>query len=478
MSFVCSARRLAVFLLVIFPAISFSQSLQSFRTLATFDDTGGYWIQYTSLVQGRDGNFYGTSAAGGLTGQGVIFRSTPDGALTVVHSFCVPPTNPCPDGYSPMGGLIQGTDGYFYGTTLGGGTYDGGTIFKITASGKLTTLYNFCAEGYPCTNGGYPSAALVQDRDGDFYGTTYYGGDFYAGTIFRITRQGALSKLYSFCAQAGCEDGDLPTAALALGPDGSLYGTAQRGAIDDSGTIFKLNKAGVFEVLHRFCVAGPSCADGAIPYAGLILGSDGRFYGTTAGGGMPAGGTVFNITEDGTQTVLYSVCSGGGGCSTGYNPVMGLVQATDGNFYGSMSWGASSLFEITPSGKWTVLYQLPTSLGDVSSALLQSTNGKFYGTTLIGGENPEGTVFVFDVGLAPFATFVRRWGKIGQTAEILGQGFVGTTSVSFNGVPAEFSVTSGTFLTATIPAHATTGLVTVTTPAGALVSNVSFKILR
>jgi len=168
--------------------------------------------------------------------------------------------------------------------------------------------------------------------------------------------------------------------------------------------------------------------------------------------------------------------------SDGANPYAGLIQATDGNFYGTASVGgvsnAGTIFSVSTLGTVTPVYDFTTANGGaVLGGLLQATDGNFYGTTNQGGPQAYGTIFEFSTGLRPFLSFVRSSGRSGQTAQILGQGFTGATSVSFNGIPATFTVRRGTFLTATVPAGATTGYVTVATLSGTLTSNVPFQVL-
>ncbi len=480
------SRPLAIALLCFFSVCTCSAQIYS--TLASFGAPGGYLPEHTSLAQGRDGAIYGTVTTGGATTtNGMVFKITPSGAFTDLYNFCVQQL-PCGDGAGPNG-LILGTDGDFYGTTSAGGAYNAGTIFKITPAGKLTTLYSFCAEGFPCPNGANSFSALVQGADDTLYGVTFYGGVNLptcggngCGTIFKFTRSGTFSKLYSFCSQSGCTDGALPEAALAVDLDQNLYGAAEYAGVNDGGTLFRITPAGQYNVLHSFCAGGSPCSDGASPFAGLILGLGGEMFGTTIDGGLyPGAGTVFKITPGGKLTTLYDLCPQGDPCPDGYAPFMGLARSADGNLYGSTTWGAAlygTLFELTPKGVFTTLHIFSSTEGYSNSALLQSTTGKFFGTTLIAGQNASGTIFSLDMGLRPFVTFVRRWGKASQTAQILGQGFRGTTAVSFGGVPAEFKVISDTFLIATVPATARTGLVTVHTPSGRLVSNVPFQIVH
>ena len=230
--------------------------------------------------------------------------------LTTLHTFAGYST----DGATPYAGLVQATDGNFYATTYAGGTSGNcqggcGTVFKITPGGTLTTLHSF--DWY---DGASPTGALVQGTDGNFYGTTYGGGaNQYYGTVFKITPSGTLTSLYSFCAQANCADGAMPYAGLLQASDGNFYGTTLEGGANSGcslgsgtcGTVFKITPGGTLTTLYSFC-AQPGCADGGNPYAGLVRGSDGNFYGTTFGRGANGYGTVFKITPAGALTTLHS----------------------------------------------------------------------------------------------------------------------------------------------------------------------------
>jgi uncharacterized repeat protein (TIGR03803 family) len=265
---------------------------------------------------------------------------------------------------------------------------------------------------------------------------------------------------------------------------GNLYGTGSFGGADGHGTIFKITSGGKLTTLHDFALA-----DGAAPYGGVLLASDGNFYGTTSQGGDPncyGGncGTVFKMTPTGTLTTLHSFA---GYPSEGAQPMAGLLQATDGNFYGTTYNGGANfqggtIFKITPGGSLTTLYSFCSLANCADGArpeggLAQSTNGIFYGVTYQGGYYDDGTVFSLDMGLGPFVTFVRFTGRVGRTGPILGQGLTGTTSVSINGIEADFTVVSDTHIKATVPLGATTGFVTVTTPSGMLTSNVPFRVI-
>jgi uncharacterized repeat protein (TIGR03803 family) len=490
-SFRTSGALVLTTLMLVVAAATTAATAQTFTQLFSFDGADG---QNTSagLVQARDGNFYGTMSFGGagvdctgVDGCGTVFKISPEGRLTTLYRFCAQ-TN-CADGSWPYAGLVQATDGNFYGTTQGGGassvdcTTNGcGTVFRITPSGALTMLYSFCAQTN-CADGSWPYAWLVQATDGSFYGTTSGGGsNGNGGTIFKITPSGKLTTLYSFCALSGCADGDgLFAAGLVRATDGNFYGVTMTGGANGAGTVFRITPSGALTTLYSFC-SQRGCRDGGYPSA-LLQVTDGNFYGVTSSGGAHGWGTLFKTTPGGTLTTLYTFCSqtdctDGGGAS-------GLVQGTDGMVYGPTAIGgangAGTVFRITPSGALTTLYSFCSQTGCADapeSGLLQATNGNFYGTTWGGGADNAGTVFSLSVGLGPFVKLQPDWGKVGQTRGILGQGFTGTTSVSFNGIPAIFTVVRDTFLTATVPSGATTGFVTVTTPSGTLTSNQKFRV--
>jgi uncharacterized repeat protein (TIGR03803 family) len=450
---------------------------QTFTTVQSFDGTDGA-SPYAGLVQVTNGSLYGTTQYGGADGQGSVFKMTPSGTLATLYSFCTQST--CTDGEAPYAGLVQNTDGNVYGTTQYGGANGKGTVFKIGTSGTLTTIYSFCSQS-GCGDGELPFAALVRSSGGDLYGTTYYGGAYGSGTIFRINTSGTLTTLYSFCSQSDCTDGGNPAAALVQASNGGLYGTTSNGGANFYyGTIFEISPTGTLTTLHSF-----DGMDGGYPSAALVQASNGNFYGTTSSGGSSLNyGTVFEITSSGTLTTLYSFCSLSG-CVDGENPDAPLVQATDGNFYGTTAYGgaegAGTVFEITASGTLTTLHSFEGTDGEGPyGALTQDTNGTFYGTTRAGGSGACydgcGTVFSVSVGLGPFVETQPTSGKVGAAVKILGTNLKGAKSVSFNGTAATFTVLSSSEISTAVPAGATTGKVQVTTSAGPLTSNVNFLV--
>lgn len=473
-------------LVVLCVAFAVASPAQTLKTLLVFDPTNG-GNPHGSLVQGTDGAFYGTN----FNYHGSVFKITPGGHLTTLYTFCS--QSNCTDGAHPAGALLLAPNGTFYGTTVYGGAYNGGTVFSITKTGKFTSLYSFCAQT-GCPEGVGPESGLVLGTDGNFYGTTFYGGSGLSGTVFKINPAGTLSTLYSFCSQTNCADGANPAAGLVLGTDGNLYGTTF--GYGFNGTVFKISIAGKVTTLYTFC-SQINCSDGANPWAGLVQGTDGDFYGTTQYGGnlLFNSGTVFKITPAGALATLHTFCSETN-CSDGAGPLAGLMQATDGNLYGAAlpltfpcTQDCGTVFRITPAGKLTTLHTFCSQANcpdgaNPYAAPMQATDGNFYGVTFAGGNFSDwcatqgcGTVFGSSLGLGPFVEANPNFGRAGRTVNILGYKLSGTTAVTFNGTPATFAVVSDTYIKAAVPTGAATGTIQVTTPNGPLGSNVTFQVL-
>jgi uncharacterized repeat protein (TIGR03803 family) len=457
------------------------------------------------LIQATNGDLYGTTqGGGGPSSQGTIFRITTSGKLTTLHTF------DGADGEYPQQGLIQAANGNFYGTTQEGGT-DDGTIFELTPSGNLTTLGNFDQ----ATEEGIDPVGLIQAADGDLVGTTGEGGGTASepsggGSVFKITLSGTLTTLYSFvCPTAeSCPEGEFPSR-LVQATNGDFYGTAYGGGSVFEGTVFKITSSGTLTTLHNFCAANNECPDGVNPTGGLIQAANGDLYGTTSEAGGANGeafGTVFKITPDGTLTTLYSFCSQGTApdCPDGAVPG-GLIQGSDGNFYGitgqggansnatQCASGCGTIFQITPSGTLTTLYNFCsqlnpngtcTDLGETSGplgggGLIQDTNGELYGTSGGSGANGTGAVYSLSVtGLVPFVETQTTVGKPGAKVTILGTDLGGATSVTFNGTKATFTVVSQSEIKTTVPSGATTGTVEVVTPGGTLKTITRFVVKK
>jgi len=373
-------------------------SAQTVTNLHMFLGNDGATPQ-AGLVQGNDGNLYGTTLYGGPINQGTVFRISLSGTFTNIYLFSGG------DGRNPYAALVQGNDSNFYGTTYGGGasgncsglsfglpTIGCGTVFRITPSGTLTTLYSFTGG----SDGANTYAGLVQGTDGKFYGTTPTGGTNGVGSVFRISPSGTLTTLYSF---TGGSDGGNPLATLVRGSDGSFYGTTVGGGTNGYGTVFQITPSGTLTSLHSFIGT-----DGWLPTSWVVQGNDGNFYGTTTAGPLGLNlGTVFRISPSGNFTNLHTFSGPG----DGYEPWAGLVQGSDGNFYGTtisvvgVETGNGTLFRISPSGNFTNLYSFPNnpSGGGPMGGLVQGTDGNFYGTDAYGGY--DGTVFELFIPLNP-----------------------------------------------------------------------------
>jgi uncharacterized repeat protein (TIGR03803 family) len=464
------------------------------QTLNYFVDltAGNGWEPYASVVQASDGNFYGTGTNGIYGGGGNMFRMTPSGTVTSIYKFCSQPN--CADGAASQSAPIVGPDGNLYGVMAGGGNGScgqGGVVYKMTLDAKITVLHRFSDT---CTDGSWPNGIILAS-DGNFYGTTVYGGvgEDGPGTIFKITPSGTYTQLYSFCAEANCADGERSYFAPVQGNDGNFYGAANSGGTFGSGVIYKLTASGKYSVIYNFCnFENGACPEGSYPYA-ISKDAEGNFVGT-ADGGTSGYGVIFKITPSGHYTVLHSFAPDG---NVGWAGTP-LTLASDGNLYGTFNGGGSGswapfarggIYEVTAQGAYKPLYGFCPPCNSSGFTLLdplfQGTDGNFYGTTAFGGKGGWhgeafgfGTVFQFSNNLIPFVRTVPGNGKPGESVIIMGYGLSGTTGVLFNGVQANFTGQSDTYLKATIPAGATTGAISVITSSGTLNSNPQFIVTR
>ncbi|HZM01395.1 MAG TPA: choice-of-anchor tandem repeat GloVer-containing protein [Candidatus Saccharimonadales bacterium] len=379
------------------------------ETLYSFPGAPG---QFITLMQATNGDFYGTTSAGGTGGYGTVFNMTSDGTLTTLVSFAN--TN---GSFPSKGGLIQASDGNFYGTTYNGGNLalgSGaglGTVFKMTPAGALTRLFVFTGP-----NGGHPTGGVVQASDGNFYGTTYWGGDLSKGggsglgTVFKITSNGTFALLYAFSGT----DGGHPNAGLAQGSDGNLYGTTSQGGDlaaplgggNGLGTLFSITPDGT-----TLTPLVPFNGDnGGNPDGGLVKGSDGNFYGTTYWGGdltLNSGqgyGSAFQLTPGGGFTMLATFNG-----TNGAHPYAGLVQGSDGNFYGTTYWGGDltvnggngygSVFRMSSDGTIATLVKFTGGNGAYPYfGVIRASDGNLYGATSQGGSGGGGTIFRLAIG--------------------------------------------------------------------------------
>jgi uncharacterized repeat protein (TIGR03803 family) len=379
------------------------------QTVAVLYSFGGADGTYPTavLAQGSDGNFYGTTFAGGAStncsgylpvfnlwtvGCGTVFQITPSGTLTTLYSFSGN------DGVNPMGALVEGIDGNFYGTTYQGGSNGMGTVFRISSSGTFSSIHSFSG-----IDGEYPYAGLVLGGDGNFYGTTYQGGNG-GGNVFRISPGGICTNLHSFNGSDGVD----PRGGLAQGSDGNFYSTTFLGGTGTNcpgscGTVFRISPSGSFTNLHSF-----SAGYGDRPIAGLVQGSDGNFYGATPGGQCPGAncsadyGTVFKISPQGDFTELLPV---GSVTNFLYVPESGLIQGSDGLLYGTVIEG--KIYRLNPATDEADFYPMSSNANYYPYAgLVQGVDGSFYGTSMLGGSTSNcssrcGIVYKFSVPLNP-----------------------------------------------------------------------------
>ena len=331
------------------------------------------------VILANDGNFYGTTSQGGTTtnpnsaGSGTVFQMTPSGAVTILHSFMDGSvTN---DGESPNGALVQGLDGNLYGTTFRGGAFNGGTVFKITLAGVVTILHSF-GNG---TDGTDALGTLVQASDGTFFGTTRGGGTVGGGTVFSITPTGTYAKLHDF---DGSNDGNTPNKELTDGHDGFYYGTALVGSPSGHGTIFKVTPSGTFTVVHSM-----SAAEGN-PGSGLVLGNDGNLYGTGKN-------NVFKVSTSGTLAIVHTFT---GIAPDGDRPASTLVKDSSGTLYGAFQDDAvnnyGGVYSIDSSGTFNRVYTyVHFQFGAAPlTSLMVTPSGDIYGTSVSAAAYP-GTVF-------------------------------------------------------------------------------------
>ena len=427
-------------------------------TLRSFQDSAGANPQ-TALLQALDGQFYGTTFDwAGPGASGAAFKMDSSGTVKSLHIF---------DNLGNSS-LIQTSDGSFYGTTQYDGVVSAGTVFQLEPSGGFTTVHSFDGN-----DGLFPSAALIQASDGNFYGTTSHGGDgcfeddFGCGTVFKMDPSGSLTTLHSFSGRDGWD----PEAALIQAADGSFYGTTRRGGTSLSGSIFKVDASGTVTTLHSF-----DGSDGAYTQAALTQASDGNFYGTTAGGGADGAGTLFKMDSSGNVMTLHSFSG-----PDGVGPVAALMQSTDGKLYG-MTGGmgrdsqcyihasCGTIFTIDSSGNFTLLHTFNLTDGALpAAALIRATDGDLYGTASWGGPAGEGVIFRLTTSTFSVNAIQPRSGpaSIGTAIDVLGGGFAAGATLTIGGTTAtNVSVPDPTFVYGTTPvlSPGTLSDVTVTNP--------------
>jgi uncharacterized repeat protein (TIGR03803 family) len=384
-----------------------------------------------------------------------------------------------------MGSVALGTDGNFYGITSGsflGG--DGpGTVYKITPAGALTTLHTFC-QSAQCTDGGYPTLGLTLARSGNFYGLSNAGdgSSAFYGQVFEISPSGAFHNLLTVCPNTLCPADAGPIGTLLLSSGGALLGPGPgAGYGNGPGSLYNMSPSGIPAVVYAFCDDATCHDGGGYNRTPLAQSPTGMIYGTFTEGGSGAYctqnggcGTAFRVTSAGVFTKIHDFCSQTG-CTDGFNP-SALILASDGNYYGTTGEGGKhgygTLFRITSSGHFAVVHSFSAADGYAPTPipLVQGTDGNLYGAT-------SQTLYRVSLGIAPFVKTVLNSGSAGATVTVLGNNLTGSTSVTFNGVAAAFTVVSSTEITAAVPSGATTGTIKVVTPTSTLSSNIAFQVL-
>jgi uncharacterized repeat protein (TIGR03803 family) len=340
------------------------------------------------LILDAAGTLYGTTALGGASNSGTLFKLDTSGRGTVLYNF-----RGMTDGNTPRGGLVLGSTGILYGTTVNGGTAWQGVVFKLDTSRGETVLHNFT--NWP-RDGAYPYGGLVRDSAGNFYGTTQAGGSLGYGTVFKMDGNNVVTMLHSFTNR----DGANPLyETLLMDGSGNLYGTTYAGgnlncnAPYGCGTVFRVDPSGTETVLHIF--AGGT-TDGCKPFGGVATDRSGNLYGTTESCGTGGGGTVWKVSLT-TEAVLYNFTNG----TDGGHPIAGVVLDNSGNVYGVTQYGGASgkgtIFKVDTNGRETVLHSFTSSSDGANpiGGLLLDPNNNLYGTASQGGSSGYGTVWSF-----------------------------------------------------------------------------------
>jgi uncharacterized repeat protein (TIGR03803 family) len=320
----------------------------------------------------------GLTSNGGIEGKGTAFSINTNGNnFSIIKGFA-------DWGIYPNGSLFKNDDGNFYGMTSRGGTNNTGTIFKMAPSGEMTMLKQL----HSTIDGGYPNGSLIKGADGYLYGLTSSGGTNTYGTIFKISASGS----YSVIKNLSYAEGANPNGSLTLASDGNFYGITNKGGSNGVGVIFKLTPGGIYSVIHTM----NSTTEGANSYSSLTEGKDGNLYGVAYYGGSNSKGTIFKVSTGGILTVLRHL----NGSADGANPRGDLIQAKDGNFYGTCYGGGQlsngTIFKISANGNsYTVIksFASGTDGGYPYGGLMQDSDGNFYGITRSGGSKSGGTIY-------------------------------------------------------------------------------------
>ncbi len=475
------------------------QSVTILHSFGEDDPSPDGAVPQGALIQNSDGSLAGTTSGDGANNAGCAFTISPLGALTFLHQFGdVTVTN---DGLNPSSNLIRGSNGDFYGTTSQGGSKGKGTVFELSSSG-ITILHSFGDSPVP-NDGLNPTAGLLQGLDGNFYGTTPAGGSAGQGTVFEITTQGE-KILHSFGDGSVTHDGAVPQVGLVQDAQGNFYGTTSSGGTSNQGTVYKIDAQGNVSILYSFSQAtAVSYSSGAAysisgsggydPNSRLLVGSDGNLYGTTASSSCGYG-ALYKISPQGRETVLHyfgdgTVTNDGkelppGNTSTaaGENE---LIQGSDGNIYGTTSAGGAAgegtFFEMTLAGQVTILHSFGdgsvTNDGAVPTAgVIQGQDGSFYGTTSAGGEIGLGTVFKESTNLPAITSGLAVNGAVGVDFTYQIRATLSPTSYAQTGLPPGLALDSTTGQIFGLPMTTGTTNVTLSVTNGAGTSTATLVI--
>jgi uncharacterized repeat protein (TIGR03803 family) len=423
----------------------------------------------SGLIESADGNFYGTTVAGGtgLNSQGTVFKLTPSGQLTVIYNFAEQSDGSLPNGAAPTS-LVEGIDGFLYGTTLVDGGNGVGTVFKLSKTGTITLLHSFC-NTIDCHDGANPSF-LTQAIDGNFYGATGPNNPP-TSVLFRMSPSGAFKVLHNFDPKT--QPDGTGVFGMLQASDGNFYGTTVAGSqLKPFNSVFRLNPTTTqYTILHAFNSPNNNLPN--VAASGLTLASDGKLY------GLRVGSILYRLTPSGGYHEI-------GPLSQTQFSDGDLIQASDGNFWGDFFSVPGIVFSAALSG--SVLRNLPLNSnvnGAQPSGIFQAADGKVYGVAFrngapTNGQPSNGTVWFIDAGLpAPSPTlvnFLPASGKAGSTVLLQGAHFVGTTEVKFAGVTASFKVLTANYIRATVPAGAITGSIAVTNAGGTVSSQKTFIV--
>jgi len=353
--------------------VSRSGQAQTFNVLYTFAGQPDGGTPHAGLVRDKAGNFYGTTLYGGAFNFGTVFEVNSSGTETVLHSFTGAPG----DGAYPYAELIRDSAGNFYGTTSYGGASNHGTVFKMTASGTETVLHSFTGK----SDGALPYGSLIRDKTGNLYGTTYFSGTSGYGTLFKVTRNGTATVLHRFAG--GAKDGALPYyTGLLMDKSGNVYGVTMEGGTSNLGVVYRFDKSNGLVVLHSF-VGGVN--DGCYPFGTLIQDAIGSLYGTTQSCGSFDDGTVWRLTSSGSEAVLDHFA---GGTNDGATPLAGVIRDDQGNLFGTTEFGGyvdvGALYELSPNGTLTILrgFYYNTDGAYLVGGLIRDVQNNIYGTAL------------------------------------------------------------------------------------------------